>query len=248
MSVGYDGTEFCGWQVQPNGRSVQGAIEAALAKIGLRDTAVIGAGRTDAGVHALGQVATFQTDSKIPLRAFDAGLNTNLPEDVRILRAAEWPRPLHARKDAREKVYDYYFIQGKTAQPVLSRYCWTIPAKVNLERAAAALAVVRGTHDFSSFCASGSDVEYKERIIEAASLSAVKTQHPLFANVDLYCIRLRGNGFLKQMVRNIVGSVLSSGEKQIDAQTMQDILAARDRRRAGPTAPAKGLFLMQVIY
>lgn len=253
LDISYDGTEFGGWQQQANARTVQECLEQALEKLCGRHIAIVGAGRTDSGVHALGQVASFPFEGTMPLSAFKHGLHTFLPNDVRIVDATEIPiideeRPFNARRDAVSKVYEYYLLLGEAFSPILSRYSWRLEHEMNMDNARQALRHFVGQHDFSSFCAANSDATSMERKIFEADLTDITAPHPLFERHRLYRVRLVGSGFLKQMVRNIVGTVVDVACGKLEAEAMPQILAARDRRKAGPTAPPHGLFLIKVSY
>ena len=242
LLLAYDGTDFVGWQRQAAGVSVQGLLEDALHPILGGPVAVHGAGRTDAGVHALGQVASFTLTTSIDATALARALNATLPPDVRILNAAEVADDFHARFSARGKVYEYRIVNAPIVLPLLRRYAWhVIPALdlVAIEKASIAL---RGTHDFAAFQGAGTEVHSTERTIHRLEWRPGATpDDPLVMEVE-------GNGFLRYMVRNIAGTLVAIGLRRWPAAQIDAILASRDRAVAGPTAPPQGLFLTRVLY
>jgi tRNA pseudouridine38-40 synthase len=235
----YDGTDFSGWQLQPGERTVQLELEGALERLLKEKVRIHGAGRTDAGVHALGQVASFETQSQIPLKAFREGLNTILPPDVAVLVAEEAPEGFEARHWARGKRYRYRVLNRRVRSPLLSRYSWWQKRPWELAALRAAIPALLGEHDFTSFRASGCQAKHPVRVVRAIDLTS---------RGDEIELTFEATAFLKQMVRNIVGTLAEVALGKIPPEAVAEILAARDRRRAGPTAPPQGLTLLEVFY
>ncbi len=250
LVVAYDGTDFCGWQRQPNAPSVQGCLEEALGDIMGGRVQIFGSGRTDAGAHAANQVANFKTASSIPCPNLQKALNNLLSETVRVKEVREVTDTFHARYQARSKTYRYRILTAPVASPFIARFAHHYPYPLDRARMAEAARLVEGEHDFASFA--GSAVGEEEEDGSKGARSAVRT---IFSSRILWRPRpamvvyeVTGNGFLHHMVRNIVGTLLEVGRGKIQARQILEILSARDRRRAGPTAPAKGLCLMKVEY
>ncbi len=242
VTVQYDGTGLVGWQRQAGGTSVQALLEDALAPFDSRRVVVHGAGRTDAGVHALAQVATFGLTNSIAPAALVRALNGVLVPQVRILAAEEVGPGFHARFSATGKIYEYRIVNGPLLSPFLHRYAWHVPQPLDLEAMRAAAAQLVGTHDFASFQGSGSFVVSTERTMRALAWEDG-------GGYDLPLVmRIEGDGFLRHMVRNIAGTLVEIGVGRWSAAEMEGILAARDRRRSGRTAPPHGLFLARVLY
>ena len=238
--LAYDGTEFSGWQVQDQERTVQGELMKALGVIHDRETGVNGAGRTDAGVHARGQVANFDTShSGIEDYRFAAALNANLPHDVRVLSSACAPRGFDSRRWALWRAYEYFLYPCEIGFPDVRRYCWGLrrtPRIAQLNRIASALV---GEHDFSTFTASGDVSSSRVREVLSASFSA----RPPFV-----VFRIVGNAFLRKMVRSVVGTIVQIESEGGGREEMLNRLKSGQRDAAGPTAPARGLFLAEVGY
>jgi tRNA pseudouridine38-40 synthase len=240
ISLAYEGTEFVGWQRQPAGTSVQGLLEDALRELDNRDVTVIGAGRTDAGVHALEQVATFALEREIAPDAIVRAINARLPETVRVLTAATVDGGFHPQFDARSKTYRYRLWNAPVMPPFERRYAWHVIGELDDEAMAQAARLLKGSHDFAAFQATGSDAKTTERdIVE----SAIRRPHQSLIEYDI-----TGNGFLRHMVRIIVGSLVEIGRGRCRPQWLEELLASHDRRLAGRTAPAQGLFLVRVNY
>lgn len=265
LTVTYDGTDFHGWQVQPGKRTIQGELQAALGRVVGESPLPQGSGRTDAGVHALGQVASFQLQARIPAANLVRALNRTLPGAIRLLEAVVVPDSFHARHSAIAKTYEYRVLPIEPAAdqicpPFLARYVYPYSWNVNLEVLQRAAAALVGEHDFRSFAASEPDLS--TRTMEADADTAVQTEtrttvRTIFASewrehvTDGYRVlvyRVRGNGFLHHMVRNLVGTTLDVGRGYTRVEEIPRILVARDRAAAGPTAPARGLFLHSVEY
>ncbi|NLZ16587.1 MAG: tRNA pseudouridine(38-40) synthase TruA [Desulfobulbaceae bacterium] len=249
LLLAYDGTAYCGWQRQRQGEAtIQAALETALQRICGHPLTVHGAGRTDAGVHALAMVAHFRTHVPHPLTAFSKGLNSLLAPDIRILGAQETNADFHSRFSACAKIYRYDFYTEEVMPPGLRLYMGHLPGAFNPQPARQVLAQLVGTHDFSSFERAGS-----RNLQATGGRGAVRTLmqtscEPIPYIQNGWSIRLQGDGFLRQMVRIIAGTVIEIGQGKRPATGITDILAARDRKAAGLTAPACGLFLEQVIY
>ncbi|MGX9726654.1 MAG: tRNA pseudouridine(38-40) synthase TruA [Candidatus Electronema sp. VV] len=248
LRVAYDGTDYCGWQKQENGPTIQGLLEDALARITKEATEVNGAGRTDAGVHAEGMTANFHTGAAMPTAAFQRALNSMLPKAVRIFEAAEAAPDFHARFSALGKTYRYDFFTGAVQLPAERLYRAHAPCVFMPGRVQPCLELLIGSHDFSSFEAVGTRDRSKTegrgavRTIFRAECVAdpVRPEH--------FSFRFSGDGFLRCMVRNLAGTLLWVGAGKLSHEQLANILAAKDRRQAGPTAPACGLFLEQVEY
>jgi len=255
ITLSYDGADFVGWQRQANGRSVQAELEEALSQIDKRDVPVVGAGRTDSGVHALGQVASALIESAIPVASLRQALNTSLPADVRIVSIEETPGFFNARHHARSKTYRYRIFNGDTISPFDRRYAWHVPYPLDLSAMQTAGQEFIGRHDFAAFQASGSRVLTTGRTITASDWvddafaeggGAPGEILHLCGRVLVY--QIAGTGFLRHMVRTIVGTLVEVGAGRRAAGSMGLLLASKDRALAGPTAPPHGLYLVQVDY
>lgn len=246
ITVAYDGTDFKGWQRQPEGTSIQGLLEAALAELDGRDVAVTGAGRTDAGVHALAQVAAFTLERTIAPDALVRAVNVRLPESVRVLSAEPADPAFHPRFDAKLKTYRYRIWNADVLLPFERNYAWHIVDELDVDAMNVAAAIVVGTHDFAAFCGTGSDAATTTRTIGSSSMR--NGDGGLRSDCRLLAYEISGDGFLRHMVRNIVGSLVEIGRGRFPAAWLGEVLASRDRRKAGRTAPAQGLFLVGVNY
>jgi tRNA pseudouridine38-40 synthase len=243
LTIAYDGTDFAGWQRQASARTVQALIEDALTPIESRSLVITGAGRTDAGVHANGQVASVSLSSSIPSGELQRALNATLPDDVRILEIAEAAADFNARFDARHKTYQYSLYCGSVMLPQQRRYAWHVPLTLDLEAMNAAAALLLGERDFSAFQAAGSDVKttVRELVVSEWLLSGPGAEiGPVY--------RVSGTGFLRHMVRNIVGTLVDVGRGRRPIDAIPEILSSRDRSQAAATAPAHGLTLWSVDY
>jgi tRNA pseudouridine38-40 synthase len=252
--LSYDGSAFHGWQVQPGRPTVQGTLATALEKMTGERVLPQGSGRTDAGVHALAQVASFALVAEIPAENLLRALNRSLPQSVRVLRVEEVGEGFHARHSAVRKSYEYRIFERKAdgldqiCSPFVAPYVWDCRWVVDVDAMQRAAGMLCGTHDFTSFGAS--DPELGVREVGVAGPNPVKT---IFASEvrreeGLLRYRVTGSGFLHHMVRNIAGTLVEVGRGSLGAEAMAGILAARDRAAAGPTAPAQGLFLVGVAY
>ena len=238
----YDGTNYVGWQRQGSGTSIQGLVEDALAPIAAERVTVHGAGRTDAGVHALAQVATAAFACALDPVTLDRALNAVLPADVRVLSVEDVAPEFHARFSALGKAYEYRIVNAPVVSPFLSRYAWHVPQPLNLDAMRSAAAGLVGTHDFAAFQGAGSIVSSTERTIR-------RLEWDDGGGYDLPLVmRIEGDGFLRHMVRNIVGTLVEVGIGRWAASQVGAILSSGDRSQAGPTAPAHGLFLVRVDY
>ncbi|HEY8548525.1 MAG TPA: tRNA pseudouridine(38-40) synthase TruA [Vicinamibacterales bacterium] len=252
LTLAYDGSGFVGWQRQAEGISIQGVVEAAAARIaGIPDVTATGAGRTDAGVHALGQVASVAIPWTGAPANLQRALNGVLPPAVRVLAVEAVDSSFHARYGARVKHYAYRVLNAPVASPFERGRAWHVTAPLDEARMREALALIVGTHDFSAFQGAGSSVATTVRTVREACLTAGPVPFPVggaTAPGTLFTFALRGDGFLRHMVRNIVGTVVEIGRGRWEPGQMADMLASRDRTQAGPTAPAEGLYLVKVEY
>ena len=245
VTLAYDGTSFAGWQVQPEAETVQGTLASVIGRLTGEKVLPQGSGRTDAGVHALAQVATFATESTIPTGNFQKALNDLLPAAIRVLAVEEAAAEFHARKSARAKTYRYRIYRGMVCPPFAARYVWHFPYPLDEEAMKRAAAEVVGDHDFTSFAAVD-----PERGLDEPARSNVRT---IFLSAwdrceDEFVYTVRGNGFLHHMVRNLVGTFVLVGKGTLAVGGIGRILTAQSRSVAGPTAPASGLFLVGVEY
>ena len=246
LLLAFDGTGYAGWQKQKSEKTIQGVIEEGLQVMTGEYYCLHGAGRTDAGVHALGMVANFETCTNIPCQGFAKGLNSLLPGDIRILAAAVVAADFHARRSARAKTYWYNLTNGPVQLPTERLYWTHIFPALDFAAMKAGLAHVTGTHDFSSFEGSGS--RDPESIGRGAVRTIIKAGINKTGDGNYHRFVITGDGFLRHMVRNIVGTLLEIGQGKLMPSEVADILAAGDRSAAGPTAPARGLFLKEVHY
>jgi tRNA pseudouridine38-40 synthase len=244
LTLAYDGTDFVGWQRQETGRTVQAALEDALEKItGVRPS-TLASGRTDAGVHALGQVASFRTDSHLPPEVLQRALNAELPRTVAILDAAEVHAGFHATHDALRKRYRYMLHDGPVRDVFSLRYAWHFGyGRLDVEAMQRAAAALVGTHDFSSFETTGAPRKTSVRTVYELCIERGRGE-----GTDFVTLEIEANGFLYNMVRTIVGTLVDVGRGVRPETWPGEVLAARDRRRAGRTAPPQGLFLVSVQY
>ena len=248
----YDGTPFNGWQIQPNLPTIQGTLAQAIHRITGESVLPQGSGRTDAGVHALGQVASFSLSAPIPAPNLHRALNRALPPSIRILSVDQVPEDFHARHSAIGKTYEYRISTEEICPPMLAPYVWSHPRPLDLATLQNAADHIRGIHDFTSFAASDPDLATRTEQSEESSstLCLIRTIHSSSWHRDdhLFIYRVTGTGFLHHMVRNLVGTFVEAAAGRISADSIPTILAARDRNAAGPTAPARGLFLVEVEY
>jgi len=259
LVLAYDGSEYSGWQVQPGAASIQGTLASAIGRVTGEKVLPQGSGRTDAGVHALAQVATFSTGSPIPAQNFVRALNDALPAAIRVLQASEAAADFHARKSARAKTYRYRMYRSDICPPFLARYVWHYPYPLDEKAMAVGAEVVIGEHDFTSFAAvdpernalaTGNRGSESEGGAQAPALSNMRQifNSQWYRDGDEFVYTVRGSGFLHHMVRNLVGTFLLVGKGTLQPEDMTRILQARNRSAAGATAPAAGLYLVEVEY
>ena len=273
--LSYDGSEFAGWQVQPGRATVQGLLASAIGRLSGENVLPQGSGRTDAGVHALAQVATFATTSTIPVENWVIALNDILPASIRVLEVSEAAADFHARKSARAKTYRYRMYRGAICPPFLARYVWHYPYPMDEAAMTEAAGLIVGEHDFTSFAAvdpervermaggEGADGTLDKGSDSPMGVAAGGEGRPtegrptnireIFSSAwtgdgEEFIYTVRGNGFLHHMVRNLVGTFVQVGKASVSLLDFEHILAARERSAAGPTAPASGLFLVGVEY
>lgn len=246
----YEGTAYHGWQVQKDRITIQSVLEEKVFRVTGEPSGVVGASRTDAGVHAFGQVAVFRTQSKLDAATIKRALNAVLPQDIRVLAATEVGSSFHPREDALRKRYVYIIANQRMSSAFLYRYTWIVPQRLGINLMEQAARMLIGKHDFSAFMGTGSEIKHPVREIYSLDVEKLDT-------IDFMTVCLKGtfikmtieaNGFLRHMVRNIIGTLVEIGRGRIPLEEMKEILESRDRRRAGQTAPAKGLFLERIDY
>jgi tRNA pseudouridine38-40 synthase len=242
VSLAYDGTEFHGWQVQPGLPTIQGALEQAISEIDGGPVAVLGSGRTDAGVHALAQVAAFSLGNPIPLDNLRKALNRLLPPAIRILTAEEATADFHPRYQAHSKTYEYRIFRGEICPPFERLYVHHYPYPLDAARIVELAPLLEGEHDFSAFAASD-----EKDALGGSKVRTIFSSRAFVANDRLF-YRVCGSGFLKHMVRNLAGTLLEAGKGNIGAEEIGAYLTPDTHLRAGPTLPARGLFLVEVQY
>ena len=248
LTIAYDGTGFVGWQRQASGTSIQGLLEDALGELDGRPVEVAGAGRTDAGVHALGQVASVSLERTMDPPTLMRAVNARLPPSVRIVDAVAAPPAFHARFDARSKIYRYRIWNHGVMSPFERAYAWHVPARLDVVAMSAAARRLEGRHDFAAFQAAGADTRTTEREVFSSRVcgGAASESHGRAGGLITYDIA--GDGFLRHMVRAIVGTLVEVGRGRRSVDWVGDVLRSRDRAAAGPTAPAEGLFLVSLEY
>ncbi|MBE5934586.1 MAG: tRNA pseudouridine(38-40) synthase TruA [Lachnospiraceae bacterium] len=240
LIVSYNGANYCGWQKQNNAISIEEVINTKLKELLKEDICVIGASRTDAGVHAKGNVAVFDTETTIPPEKIAYALNARLPQDIRIQESREVRADFHPRYDKNNKKYSYRILNTKINVPIYNEYTMHASNYLDIELMKNAAQYIVGEHDFKSFCAANTGV--KTTVREVYSLEITKN------NNDIITIEITGNGFLYNMVRIIVGTLIQVGTGKIKPEYVAEIIAAKDRSKAGPTAKAKGLTLEEIYY
>jgi tRNA pseudouridine38-40 synthase len=240
LLIEYDGTNYQGWQVQPKGPTIQGILEEKLGLLTGEPAQLFGSGRTDSGVHALGQAAHFKTQSQMDIRTIRRALNSLLPPDIVIRKVEEVDEGFHARKHSKSKVYEYRILNRNLRSAFHRRYVWHIPQKLDLTEMKEATQSLIGEHDFSAFRTVGSPTRTTVRRVIRAEWRRGRD--------GLIRFEIEANGFLKQMVRSIIGTLVEIGKGRMEAADLRKILNSRDRKEAGPTAPAQGLFLKEVKY
>lgn len=239
LTIEYDGANYVGWQVQPNGISIQQVLEEALAKILQEPVRLVSSGRTDAGVHARGMIASFRTDKEIPLRAFREGANSILPPDIAVLEACEVPFEFHPRKDAIGKHYRYTILNAKLRSPLLRTVSWHIKSELDLEAMRKAASFFVGEKDFAAFRSANCCAKTTIRRIDMMDI---------FREDHFVIIDVRGNGFLRNMVRVIAGTLVDVGRHVMSPDEIPCLIECGDRRKSGATAPPQGLCLMEVFF
>lgn len=239
LTIAYDGTNYCGWQIQPNGITVEEVLNKALSKMMGEEIVVIGASRTDSGVHAMGNVAVFDTDTTIPPEKIGVALNQKLPDDIVIVKSEEVPLNFHPRYCDCSKTYEYHIINTRIPIPTKRLTNYFVSYVLDIEKMRQAASYLVGEHDFISFCNVRTDVENTVRTISDLDI---------LVNGNEIIIRITGNGFLYNMVRIIVGTLIRVGRGFYEPEKVKEILEAKDRRAAGVTAPAHGLMLVEIKY
>jgi tRNA pseudouridine38-40 synthase len=249
LTLAYDGTDFHGWQVQPGLVTIQGELAAAIQRVTGEWVLPQGSGRTDAGVHACAQVTSFKLDAPIPPPNLLRALNRALPPPIRVLTAEHASPDFHARHSVRAKTYEYRIFRGEICPPRLARYVYPLNWPIDVEKMQQAATLVIGEHDFTSFAATDPDLSQRESG-PVAPPDNIRTIFSSSWNLeeDLLIYRVRGDGFLHHMVRNLVGTFLDAGRGQVAPAEITVILESRSRTAAGATAPASGLFLDSVEY
>ena len=239
LKVAYDGTNYCGWQVQPNEVTIEGVLNKTLSDLLNEDIEVVGASRTDSGVHSDGNYCIFDTETHIPAPKIAYALNQRLPEDISIVKSDEVDEDWHPRYQNSMKTYQYTIINRDMPDPVRRLYTYFTYSKLDVDKMKEAAGFLVGEHDFAAFCSTGSQVENTVRTIESLEVTQ---------NGDEIAIIAKGNGFLYNMVRIIAGTLLEVGEGKLEPSDMEDIIASKDRGRAGKTAVARGLRLVEIKY
>lgn len=240
LTVAYDGTDYCGWQVQPNGITVEAVLNRVLSKLTGEEIHIIGASRTDSGVHAHGNIAVYDTNSSIPGERVAYALNQKLPDDIVIVRSEEVPLDWHPRyQDVISKIYEYHIYNAKVPNPLKRRYTAFISYDLDVDKMREGAAYLVGEHDFVSFCNVRTSVEDTVRTVEDIQIRKENGE---------IIIRITGNGFLYNMVRIIAGTLIRVGRGYYEPERVKEILEAKERTEAGVTAPPQGLVLMEIKY
>lgn len=266
LTMAYDGTNYSGWQIQPNAPTIEGQLDRAIFELTGERVHVIGASRTDAGVHAMGNIAVFDTESRIPADRFSQALNGHLPEDVTVTMSSEVAPDFHPRHCDTIKTYEYRILNSRRMIPQFGRYSWQIPRKLDLQAMREAAAYLVGEHDFKSFCCVRTDVEstvrqvtgievFEEKhgliddgLFKSADYKRAREADPDYFDPTMLVIRVSGTGFLYNMVRIITGTLVAVGRHSIKPSDVKTMLEACDRTSAKETAPAQGLTLMNIAY
>lgn len=254
LEIEYDGTNYCGWQAQTHRKpqthcckSIQETLENTLSKIVQQKVRLIGSGRTDAGVHALSQVANFSTCSKLSCQNLLNGLNSLLPKDIVINDVFEVPQDFHSCRSAKSKTYRYIILNDPRRSAFLDRFAYQVKPRLDLRLMRQEAKALLGRHDFRTFCASGSSAKTFKRNIKRIQVKTPGSGMP-FGSRRLLCVEIEADGFLYNMVRNIVGTLIDLGRGRFKKGDLEKMLYAKDRKTAGMNAPAKGLFLVKVKY
>src|SRR5258705_3363170 len=244
LTLAYDGTDFSGWQVQPGRATIQGLLASAIGRITGENVLPQGSGRTDAGVHALAQVATVQTESVIPAQNLFVALNDVLPSTIRVLEATEVAAEFHPRKSALAKTYRYRIYREAICPPFLAHHVWHYPYPLDEDAMQQAAPLIEGERDFTSFAAVDPEHGKEENVSNLRRVFSSRWRR----EADEFIYEVRGSGFLHHMVRNLVGTFLLVGNGTVSLEDLRRILDARERTAAGATAPASGLYLVEVEY
>ncbi|MDO4451866.1 MAG: tRNA pseudouridine(38-40) synthase TruA [Lachnospiraceae bacterium] len=239
LTIAYDGTNYCGWQVQPNGITIEEVVNKALSKLTGENIVVIGASRTDSGVHAMGNVAVFDTNTTIPPERIAMAVNRILPEDIVVVKSEEVPLDFHPRYCDCEKTYEYHIVNTRILIPTKRLTNYFVSYELNIEKMREGASYLVGEHDFASFCNIKTDVESTVRTVKELEI---------LKNGNEITIRISGNGFLYNMVRIIVGTLIRVGRGFYEPKQVKEILEAKNRKAAGVTAPPHGLMLMEIRY
>lgn len=239
LTIAYDGTAYSGWQAQANAVTVEGTLREAIRKLSGEDVVTIGASRTDAGVHALGNVVAFDTESPIPAENWRPALNSFLPQDIRVMNSCEAAADFHPRFDAHSKRYEYRIAMGPVVNPLRCRYVCGVHEELDLAAMQKGAEAFVGEHDFSSFCSAGAQTESKVRNV---------TKCEVYRDGGEIVIGVEGDGFLYNMIRILAGTLIDMGRGAKSPESMGRILESRDRTQAGPTAPPEGLTLIKILY
>ena len=250
LVIQYDGTRYHGWQIQHGCTAIQQVLQERISKITGAQVSLIAAGRTDAGVHALAQVASFKTASALQCDTIRAALNALLPWDIRITDACDADEAFHPRYDAKGKIYFYIIANMQVISPFLYNYTWRIPVGLDFDGMCRASTLLEGCHDFTSFRASGCGAKNPAKTIFHCSMEKIDVMDFMTAGFrgNFLKLRVEGDGFLRHMVRNIAGTIIEVGKGRLTSDAILELLNARNRRLAGPTAPARGLFLERIYY
>lgn len=243
LLVAYDGTDYGGWQIQPNAPTIQEELMKAAEKLGIQNVKIVGAGRTDAGVHAKAQCARLTGETAIPGEKLSYALNSKLPKSIRVVESSEVEPGFHPRYDAKGKVYSYLVRVSDHESPFYCDRSWHFPYKLDLEKMNAAARLLEGEHDFAAYRSSGGSAKTSVRRIDSIRIEPIEEE-----NATLYRFTFTGNGFLYNMVRILVGTLLMAGQGRISLERIEKSLETGERKLAGPTAPPQGLTLEKVLY
>lgn len=256
LTVAFDGTDYAGWQIQPNKETIEGVLNKELSRLLNEEIKVIGASRTDSGVHAEGAVCVFDTESRIPGEKFSYAINQTLPQDIRIRKSEEVDINFHPRRVNSRKTYRYRIRYDEFPNPIDSRYTYHVYTKLDIDAMNKACEFIKGKHDFKAFCSAHTDVETTVRTVYDVHIDVtpdkkllqmsglMKTRGTSECRPGIIDIYVTGNGFLYNMVRIIAGTLIEVGQGKIQPEDIPEIIESCDREKAGPTAPAKGLTLM----
>lgn len=239
LTISYDGTNYCGWQIQKNGITVEEIINRELTDLLKEDIAVIGASRTDSGVHAMANIAVFDTNTKIPAEKISFALNQRLPDDIRIQKSEQVADDFHPRYCNSTKTYEYKILNRRFPDPLKRLYTHFVYMPLDVDKMKKAAEYIVGEHDFASFCSAGSQVKTTVRTVYRLDVDKKD---------DIITIQISGNGFLYNMVRIIVGTLMKVGLGVYPPEHIKEIIDAKDRYAAGPKAPARGLTLVEIKY